>query len=104
MWSPAALTEVNTTAIISRSHFKTLFDMSRGLFLVETLPTANTRTKVRKTINVEEVNCSCCKWQLYHRLCSHFITCCTLRNVDYVQFVDHFFSNELYKAAYTPYF
>ena len=67
MWPPVVLTELTATVGVFRSHFATLFDIRRGLFQVETPPTAGTRREVREIVNIEEVNYSCDKWQLYHR-------------------------------------
>ena len=100
MWPPAVLTELTATTRI----FYNFIWYEEGLFQVNTPPIAGTWREVQETINNEWANCSCGKQQLYHCPCSYLIACCTLRNIDYVQFVDHFFSNESYKATYTPYF
>ena len=54
MWPPAVLTELTATARISRSHFTTLFDISRGLFKVETPVIAGIQGEVRKIVDIEE--------------------------------------------------
>ena len=61
MWAPAVLTDLNASAVASRSHFATLFDMRRGLFQVETPPIASIQREVREAVNIEEANCSCDK-------------------------------------------
>ena len=54
IWPPAVLIELTATARISRSHFATLFDISRGLFKVETPLIAGIQGEVRKIVDIEE--------------------------------------------------
>jgi hypothetical protein len=104
LWPLKVLAEILVDSATSRSHLVSLFDLRGCIFQSETPPTPVVTREVWETININEAICTYGKWQLYHRRYSHLITCCTLQNMDYVQFIDDFYSNLSYKNTYSSRF
>lgn len=101
LWPPNIIVKLLANVATFRTHMTNLFDLAMDLFQSKTPPIDGDTRRVQKIININEVTCTCSKWQLHYRPCLCLITCYILWNIDYVQFVHNFFSNVSYKNAYT---
>jgi hypothetical protein len=104
LWPLQVLCEIRKGSKKSRSHRTILFDAEIWCFEVNILCKPGVLRVIRHTVNIKEGSCTCGKWKIFHQPCSHLLACCKALRVDYAQFVDPFYSVDMYQNSYVPLF
>nr|CAN80015.1 hypothetical protein VITISV_030080 [Vitis vinifera] len=97
--------KINANVVKAGSHEVVLYYHFQGLFHVKASRGRKNTSSDGRTyrVNLHEHGCTCGKTLIYGFPCSHILTACHFRSIDFISFVQHY-TMQSYFSTWTPLF